>query len=253
MKKLVVGLAALWLSFALAQDTTSCAPLLEGMQAEAQAQQALWEGIQSVTTQTDITQTIDGQTYAVTTNAVYDLENRRIHQTIATNGQETMVLRYVNGEATMSMSGMDMPAPPQMMEPLEGQLEQLLDGNFGSPASMWGEAEIVSCDGAQQYGDVLSGEQVTVRLSEANSLVQGADAPIRFVFAQGELKGMVQEVPELGTTLTVFEDMTTNSDGLTESMTMRLYSWDGAQAQETGLMTMQNSYNEPIDETLFAP
>lgn len=258
MKNLLLGLAALWLSFVFAQDTTSCAPLLEGLQAEAEAQQALWEGVQSVATQTDITQSVDGQAYAATTSALYDLENRRIHQTIATDGQETMVLRYVDGEATMSMSGMDMPAPPQMMAPLEQQLEQLLDGNFGSPASMWGETEIVSCDGVQRYGDALAGEQVTVRLSEANSLLQGALAdtpitPLRFVFVEGELKGMVQEAPELGTTLTVFENIVTNSDGLTEEMTLRLYSWDGTETQETGLMTMKNSYNQPIDETLFAP
>ncbi len=251
MKKLVAVVLAAWFGFSFAQDTESCAPLLETLQAEAEEQQALWSGIQSVAQQTDIAQTIEGQAFALTTNAVYDLENRRIYQSIVTDGQETMALRYADGEAVMTIPGMDMdmPAPPEMMEPLEQQLEQILDGNFGGPAAMWGETEIVSCDGVQQYGDVLGGEQVTVRLTQGVM----ADTLLQFVFVEGQLEGVIQEIPQLGPTLTVFEELTTNSDGLTERLTTRQYSWDGSQAQETGLTTISYSYNEPIDEALFAP
>ena len=262
MKKFMIIALAAWFSFSFAQDTasqdtTSCAALLEPPPLQDQAN-AAWSNLQSVEADTTATQTVEGESVALAVRILFDLTNQRIYQTTNVNGEEVAVLRYADGKASMTMPGVDenLPTPPGLEAQFQQQLEQMSQNVLSDPTAMWGESEIVSCDGLKQYGDVLTGEQVTVRLQagEGNALLQTVvpDMPVQLIYVKGQAKGVVQELPELGPTLMVF-DVTQNSEGLVERVAIQQYSWDGSVAEATGTTTVNYSYDVPIDETLFNP
>ena len=157
----------------------------------------------------------------------------------------------------MTIAGMDgeMPAPDE----LETQFQQQLDESFSKlimdPTATLGDADLVSCDGFQTYGDVLAGEQITLRVTAGeNSAFQTAlpDSPVRVIFSEGRMIGSFQEIPQLGPTVTVF-DLTPNSEGVPTRISMQQYSWNGVEAKATGSITVDYSYDVPVDETLFNP
>jgi hypothetical protein len=251
MKQLALALA-LVVGTAFAQDTESCRALFESLQVPPD--QEMLADLHSLTMTMTMTQALEGETMNVTTRSVMDFDNARMYQETDLGDGNQMVIRYQDGAASMNMMGMDMPAPPGMAEMLEAQLEQMMSGMFNDPASVAPDSELVSCDGAQDYG-VLAGEQITVSLSQPAAFMQEmmAGNTTSYVFVDGEAKGIVQTMPEFGTTIMVIEELQRDGSGWPTHMTMRTYAWDGTSATESGLMTLSFSYNEPVDEALFAP
>ncbi len=202
-------------------------------------------------------QTVEGEEVAFEMSVLYDLDEKRVYQTTSINGEEVSVLRFVDGKATMTIAGMDgeMPAPAE----LEAQLQQQLDESFSKlimdPTVTLGDAELVSCDGFQTYGDVLAGEQITMRVKAGEDSALQAVSPgtlIRVILTEGQMRGTFQEISQLGPTLIVF-DFTPNGEGQPTRIVMQQYSWDGSVAEATGTTTVDYSYDVPIDESLFNP
>ena len=272
MKKVLAACVILLLCFVNAQTdsgggtggTESCAYLLE------QAVPTDLPDLTSVETTMTIETLFEGGTFSSENYSMFDLTKRRVYAQTIIGGGETIIddeavtlgetvitTRYANGEVTVTtdndelFGGEQLPTPPGLAGQLEAQLEQILDGGFTDPTQFI-DYELISCDGQQSYGDVVQGEQVSVRLGENNLLPGMSDQVMRTVFDEaGQVKGSVVEVPEFGTQLVAFGKVETNDSGLTEGMTMYTYSWDGEQAEYAGTTTLNYTYNQPVDESLF--
>lgn len=273
MKNLLGCLAAVILCFAGAQSggtggdtggTESCTYLLE------QAQPTDLPDLTSVGMTVNVETIVEGETFSNESYGVFDLVDRRIYtETVIGGGEMTVdgeevileetviTTRYVDGEVTVTTDNEDLfggeqpPTPPGLAEQLEAQLEQMSDGGLTDP-TQFNDYELISCDGQQAYDDVLQGEQVSVRFGENlfSPGISGQEAKTIFDEA-GQVIGGIYEVPEFGTQLIVYETVETNDLGLTERMVTRTYSWDGEQAEYAGTTTLEYTYNQPIDESLF--
>jgi hypothetical protein len=71
--------------------------------------------------------------------------------------------------------------------------------------------------------------------------------------AEGKVNGSISEIPGQGEVLMVFENMVVDDANIPTSMTMSMYQLQGDNATPLSTTTMEvKSYNQPIDETLFA-
>jgi hypothetical protein len=191
--------------------------------------------------------TVDGQTVDTNIAQVIDHANRRLYQTVDAAGQ-TIVMRYMDGKATMGMTmgeeTMNMPAPPEATKALETAFDQ------GMVQGLPQNYTIISCDGQQSYAGLLEGEQVTV-----SSSVPGiGETTSKIIFgADGKTNGAVSTVPGQGEVLIVFDTMTLDASNVPTEIVMSMYQLAGETATPFSTTTVSiTSYNEPIDEALFA-
>jgi hypothetical protein len=191
--------------------------------------------------------TMNGTDVSTNISQVIDYGNRRLYQTIDAAGQN-VVMRYADGKATMQMKmgeeTMDMPVPAEATSALEGVFDQ------GFVQGLPENFTVVSCDGQQSYAGLLEGEQVTVT-SEVPGM---GETTSKIIFgADGKTKGAISAVPNQGEMLIVFDTMNLDASNVPTEMVMSMYQFDGTNATPIGTTTINiTSYNQPVDESLFA-
>jgi len=228
-------LVAALLAFASAQEIDPRArELLEGLGGGEQI---------STLDTTMITTTYMGdETFTTSTRLVVDYDNERLAAVMDMMGMQTTV-RIVDGNVTMVLMGMTMPAPPGTADQFEDMFEQ------DPSRSLVDAAERATFDGAVDYGGLLVGDQVTY-VGDA-TVMNAPEAPeIRYVFgASGELLGSHIPADE-GEMLMVFDEPVTDfSMPFTD---MRLYMLtDGAWQLFSEVAYQDVVIDGPIDEGLF--
>ena len=238
MKKLIIVIV-FFLSAAGAQE---CASLLENLTPTATFDTAEMNSTSLIYT--------DGQTSALDTHQVVDFKNRRLYQEATLPEMGKMVLRYADGQASMQMPGTDLslPAPPQVSQ----QLEATLDSAFGMQGALPQDYEIVSCDGVQSYAGLVEGEQVTLEMELPAALGEGK-TELKMLFGEnGQPVGSYTDIPQFGSTLTVYETYELDDAGVLQKMVFKVYQLTGDEASLMSDTTIEMvSYNEPVDESLF--
>lgn len=190
---------------------------------------------------------MNGQEVETNISQVIDHTNRRMYQTIAAAGQN-IVMRYADGKATMQMKmgeeTMDVPVPPESVGALEAAFDQ------GMVQGLPENYTIVSCDGPQAYAGLLEGEQVTVT-SEIPGM---GETTSKIIFGvDGKTSGAVSTVPGQGEMLIVFDTMELDEANVPKNIVMNMYQLAGNSATPFGTTTISiTSYNQPVDEALFA-
>lgn len=185
----------------------------------------------------------------MTSHIVIDVENRRLAGTFERAGgaEDPMnfdgTIRLVDGELTMVMMGMEVPAPPELVETYEAMFDQ-----YGTTDPLAG-IERATFDGPVDYGGLLVGDQVSIEgdVSLPNVAQVGV---FRYVFAaDGTLLGAHSET-EVGEVLVLFEGM---SGGLAlPGASMRTYQLvDGAWQLAIEMRYEDVIVNAEIDEGLF--
>jgi hypothetical protein len=192
--------------------------------------------------------TMNGQEVNSNIAQVIDYTNRRMYQTIDAMGQ-VIVMTYANGAGSMQMKvgeeSMDMPVPAESLSALESAFDQ------GIVQGLPENYTIISCDGPQAYAGLLEGEQVTV---ESDIPGIGKTTSKIIFAADGKTAGAISTVPNQGEMLIVFDEMTLDEANVPTTLAMSMYQLQGDNATPFGTTTMNiTSYNQPIDEALFAP
>jgi len=231
---------SLLVSLAAAQD---CATLLDSLQPQVDLE----------TLEQRITTTVatgEGSSEI----AIYQLLDRpgaRIYQEMTLPGMGEVVLRYVNGAATMEVAsaGMQLPVPPALAE----QLEATLDGAFSQQGFVPSDYEVVSCDGTQSYGGLVEGEQVTVNATLPEAA--GGATELRFLFGPDDaLVGSYLDVPQMGPSLMVFDTYDLDASGVPLNVRFTMYQLDGDTPTLFSTTEVETlTYNTPADESLFTP
>jgi hypothetical protein len=223
--------------FAFAQDLP-CAALLENLPSSS------LQGISTIEATLTIRYVENGGNeaqYAL----VKDFERQRTYHSyspkLGTDFAEPTVYLYQNGEGTLTNGDKTEEAPPEDSIEGIGEMMELLEFDLQSVFAADG---VESCDGQQTYGDVLTGEQVTV---------SGNDEKTSFLFNDaGQLLALrFYDDNTESTPLTTFTDFLVK-DGLLQRGTVRYYELKGDEVVllEERVLEVQ-SYNEPLDDTLF--
>jgi hypothetical protein len=239
MTKILFFICAVMVSVAFAQDL-ACESLFANYPKPTVELTSLEQTINS-------TSTVNGQTADATISQVIDYTNRRIYQDMTMQGNN-IVMRYSDGKGSMAMKmgeeTMDMDMPPESVTALEAIFDQ------GIAQGLPENYTVVSCDGQQAYAGLLEGEQVTV----SSTVPTMGEVASKIIFgAEGKVNGSISEIPGQGEVLMVFENMVVDDANIPTSMTMSMYQLQGDNATPLSTTTMEvKSYNQPIDETLFA-
>ena len=230
--------------------------ILLSLHAYAQECAYLLENARPSVTFENLEQTVSSTVYAgeqsntVDIYQLIDMSGERIYQETTLPGMGDITLRFVDGEATMQMAGMDMalPVPPA----LQAQLEQTLSGAFEQQGMVPSNYDIVSCDGPQSYAGLVEGEQITVTATLPE--MAGGTSEMRFLFSpEGQLVGSLMDIPQLGETLSVFEAYDMDSNNVPTTINFKMYQLGDEPALFSETSVVTNSYNGTVDETLFSP
>jgi hypothetical protein len=178
---------------------------------------------------------------------VKDLENARTYHSYSEKMGEdfvaTAIYRYQNGAGTLTRGDKTEEAPDEDSIEGIGEMMELLEFNLQNVFAADG---VESCDGQQTYGDVVTGEQVTVRGTDGKTsfLFDEAGQPLALRFYDDNS----EDIPL--TTLAEFMV----KDGLLQHGIVRYYTLQGNEATlgEERVLEVQ-SYNQPLEETLFEP
>jgi hypothetical protein len=186
---------------------------------------------------------VNGQEVNTNIAQTIDFTGRRLYQTVDAMSQK-IVIRYADGAGTMEVGEMNMPVPAESLSALEGAFDQGLVQ--GLPENY----TIISCDGPQSYAGLLEGEQVTVE-SEVPGMGKTTS---KIIFSDSKMNGAISTVPNQGEILIVFDTMELDEANVPTNLAMSMYQFDGTNATPMGTTTISiSSYNQPVDETLFAP
>ena len=147
-----------------------------------------------------------------------------------------------DGQMRMIVSGMTVPPPPELGE-------QFGDVFAGDPNDPLAGIESASFDGAVSHGDLVSGDQVTVR-GEARVAGLDQSEATRFVFGDaGGLLAVVTESSE-GTMAMVFNEPVTGSPAVGRSAVP--YRLQGSDAERFATIRYEDvRINEPLADDLF--
>ena len=192
--------------------------------------------------------TIEGEAVETVITQTIDYANRRLLQETNAMGAN-IVMRYVDGKASMGMvmgeEIMNVPIPDENATSLEAIFDQPI--LQGVPQNL----TVVSCDGQQSHAGLLSGEQVTVTTVVPNI----GDMTSQIIFSSdGKTQGAVSSVPgRSGEMLMVFEELTLDASNVPTHMKMTMYQLEGDTATLFSSTAMDIlSYNQPLDDSLFA-
>jgi hypothetical protein len=239
MTKILFFICAVMVSVAFAQDL-ACESLFASYPKPTVELTSVEQTINS-------TSTVNGQTMDAAISQVVDYTNRRIYQEMSMAGNN-MVLRYSDGKGSMAMKmgeeTMDVPMPPESVTALEAIFDQ------GVTQGLPENYTVISCDGQQSYAGLLEGEQVTI----SSTVPSMGEVTSKIIFgAEGKVNGSISEIPGQGEVLMVFENMVVDEANVPTAMTMSMYQLQGETATPFSTMTMEvKSYNQPLDESLFA-
>lgn len=232
---LMTSLVAAFASFALAQIDERARALMEGLRPEG------GEEIRTLDQITIISLEIEGG-MEVRNRTVIDYEGRRarIDTELAQGMSATIVIN--EGEMQMRVAGMALPMPP-------GAADQFGDVFEGDPNDPLADAESASYDGDVSYGDLVSGEQVTIRGKTKIAGLDGGNES-RFVFGPGGgLLAVVGETDE-GTMLMVFDQPVRGSAAVGSNAVM--YRLRGSSVERWATIRFEDvKVNEPLDDDLF--
>lgn len=232
---LIAALVAAFVSFATAQVDERSRALLEGLRPPA------GEVIETLDQTMVMTLELEGGMEVRTRTVIDYVTERALIEAEVMPGMSVTIV-VVDGQMSMRMGGMSLPMPP-------GMGEEFADVFAGDPNDPLAEVTSATFDGPVSYGNVVSGDQVSVR---GMTQVAGADSAedARFVFdAQGRLLAVVSESDE-GVFLAVFDEPVTGSPAVGSSATMYLLSGD--EVERFATMRFESiRINEPIDESLF--
>lgn len=207
--------------------------------------------LSTLTQRITTTTTVEGQAVRSEILQVIDFENRRIYSQSDIAGVGEIILRYVDGQATMQLAGM--PGVVPAMPAMAAELEQLFDAAFAQ-SGLPQDYELVSCDGPHNYAGLVSGEQVTVKTLVPDASGRLVRQEARLLFADAELVAQLMMLPGLGEVLIVFETLDRDDAGMIIRAHTRSYQLAGDAAELFADTTVEVlAYNEPIDESLFAP
>ena len=179
----------------------------------------------------------------VRTRSVLDFPTRRaaIETEVAPGMVATVVI--ADGQVRMRMGGMALPLPAALADSFDGVFDR--DPSVAVP-----EGATATYDGPMAYGDLLEGEQVTVR---GAPLVAGLEESeeSRYLFdPAGRLLGVVAPSDE-GLLVTVFDEPFNGSGVVGRSARIFLLD-DAGTAQAFATMTFEDVLvNEPIPEGTF--
>ncbi len=181
-----------------------------------------------------------------TTRTVVDYDNRRA--AIVSDIGQGMVstMRFVDGKASMSMTGVPMalPVPPEMAKTFETI--------FDPPSAQFevGPGDTLTFDGPQSYGDVVSGDQVTLTYASDRGGVLAGTVSHYLFDGSGRLVGVVSEIPDLPMTLSVYEQPLDASTVAGANATV--YELKGDAWVLSMSMTFEEwLVDEPLDESIF--
>ena len=121
---------------------------------------------------------ISGETVEFDVERNIDLAQEEVYMKVTQNDSD-LILRLVNGEASMQKSGVDLPVPPTM----ESMLKQAINQQGVLP----NEYEVISCDGLTSYKEILAGEQVTIKTKLKPE--QETEDIVHVVFLGEQIKG----------------------------------------------------------------
>ncbi len=192
---------------------------------------------------------VDGQTAQTVMTQTLDYPNRRFIQEAEVGGIKN-TMRYADGKASMVMTVGDNPMSVPIPEESTAGLESIFDQPLfqGVPQNL----TVVSCDGEQSYADLISGEQVTVTTTVPNM----GEMTSKILFGpDGRTQGALTSPPVGfgGDMLIVFEELTLDEANVPTHMKMTMYQFeDGTATFFNTTITDILSYNQPIDEALFA-
>ncbi len=194
-----------------------------------------------VTTLTTIT--VEGQTISSGSRMVIDYENRRMVVISEAMGFESTI-RIADGEATMLVMGMEMPAPPGTADDFEAMFDQGTNTNFLDAA------ESATFDGPVDYGGLLVGDQVTY-VGDASLMNTPEATVMHYVFdANGAMLGAHMETGD-GEMLMVFAEPV-SGDAFAPAMDMSMYMLTDGAWQLFSTVEVQNVVIDgEIDESLF--
>lgn len=232
---LITVCMAMLVSFAAAQIDDRARALLEGI---APSQGEVVETLQQVMVMT-LHQQGDME---VRSSTVIDYVTKRA--AIETEISPGMVATIIvaDGQVRMAMGGMALPLPAAVGD----EFADMFDADPNDPLA---GIESASYDGVQRYGDLVEGEQVTVRGTVAVAGVDDTEVA-RYLFdGQGLLLAIVVDSPE-GAILSVFDEPVTGSTAVGRNATMYLETAAGFERFAT-MRFEQVLVNEPIPEGTF--
>ena len=198
----------------------------------------------------------------VNTNVYYamDKPNRRIYSKTETMGMNIIMILN-KGEFLVKMlmpdgSSMAMPAAPGMEEQLENMFNQVFD-----QSDLLKEYTIISCDGPVTIGDIVSGEQITVKAKIANydpangEEIQDKEKELKVIVQKNNPNRFVYIMDQeaMGQILAVMEKTETTKEGFPKKMSMTMYTVDGDSYKLFSTMDYEfTNINQPLDESLFS-
>jgi hypothetical protein len=219
--------------FAFAQELP-CAALLDNLPSSS------LEGITSIDATHTIKYVENGPNARSTLHYVKDFVNNRAYLELDVGYD--IIYHYQNGIGTVTQNETTEEAPAEedlvsireMMEFLEFDMR-----------SIFTKDSVKSCDGQKSYGSLFTGEQVTVSANGEETFLLFDEA--------GQLLGSASYYSEGDLVLGVLEDFFFEA-GLLQQGTVRSYEIKGDEAVllEESMLEVQ-SYNQPLDETLFEP
>ena len=179
----------------------------------------------------------------VRTRSIIDYAMRRA--AIETEVGPGMIATVViaDGQVRMLMGGMALPLPAALAETFEDVFDR-------DPGDVLPEGATATYDGEMVYGELLEGEQVTVRGASLVAGLEDSDES-RYVFgASGSLLGVVT-VTDDGLMVLVFDEPFTGTGLVGRNAAMYLLD-DAGTAERFATMTFEDVLvNEPIPEGTF--
>lgn len=179
----------------------------------------------------------------VRTRSIIDYAGRRaaIETEVAPGMVATVVI--ADGQIRMLMGGMALPLPGALAESFDDVFDR-------DPGDALPEGSTATFDGPIAYGDLLEGDQVTVRGASLVAGVEDAEES-RYVFdGGGRLLGVALETDE-GLIVMVFDEPFTGSGVVGRNATMYLLDAAGT-AELFATMAFEDvRVNEPIPEGTF--
>lgn len=211
---------------------------------------ALLEGLQP--TEAEVIETLD-QTTVVTVEA-QDATEVRSRTVVDYVGQRARVdtevgpgmaatVLIVDGTLSMNVGGMRLPLPPELGE----QFADIFETDPNDPLA---GIDSATFDGPVAYGDLVSGDQVTVTGAAEVAGLDGSGVT-RYVFANdGGLLAVASDGDDGATILMVFDQPLRGSPAIGRSAAM--YELRGDQSQRVATIRYEDvRINEPIPDDMF--
>lgn len=228
-----VALLVFFASFASAQMDERARELIAGLVVPSE------EAIRTL----DQVMVVEVEGMQVRTRTLIDFVNERARiETEAMPGMQ-MVMLLLDGRVQMSVGGMTMPAMPGMADAYD-------DLFAADPNDPFAGIERARYDGVQSYGNLVSGEQITLWGATAMVGLESGNDEVKMIFdAAGRLAAVLTDSDE-GMLLMVYDPPFRGSLAL--GFDAVLYQQQGGTFRRFSSVRFEDvRINEPFDATLF--